>query len=271
MKEITDLNEIKTIQLDILRNVHDFCANNDLTYFLSHGTLIGALRHRGFIPWDDDIDIFMPREDYERFCMLFPKSESELHLKLANADTKPFYGRAMSKVFDVRTRLVEPNYKGDDELGLNIDVWPLDGVPDNEKKRIRHLNRIKIYQKCLYGHILKFDSCEGFLQKLVHIIMLPIPTKFIIRRINCRLMRYRYSDSTVVTCAVDPYKKSYKKEWFARGVLTPFENAKVYIPNGAVEILEEIYGEYMVLPPEDQRKPHHNIKAFWRDEILEKS
>ena len=214
MRTITELDEMKCIQLDIMRKIHSYCKANDIRYYLSHGTLIGAIRHHGFIPWDDDIDIFMPRPDYERFCKEFPVSRYDNVLQIANSHTSPYYGRPMSKVYDTRTVLIEPNYLGDDSIGVNIDIWPLDGMPDDEKKRLIHLRKIKMLQMVLYGRVVKYSQCKGATQKIGHLFLLPISSKAIVRVIEKALKEYEYDQSTFVSSCTDPYKKFFKREWF---------------------------------------------------------
>ena len=264
MKPITEIEEMKRIELDIMRSVHDFCIANHIAYFLSHGSLLGAVRHKGFIPWDDDIDVFMPRGDYERFCRLFPQVEHQLNLKLVNSETAPYYGRPMSKVFDTRTVLIEPNYVGDDPIGINIDLWPLDGLPLTEKARKKHLKTIKVLQMMLYGRVVRMKACKGIAQKAAHLVLSPLSSHAIVRRINRTLNKYDYATSPKITCAVDPYKKCYSKEWFDHAVLSDFEDEQFLIPVGAHYILSAIYGEYMILPPKEDQIPHHVTNAYWR-------
>ena len=130
MREITDLEELKHIELEVMKKIHEFCEENSIIYYLCFGTLIGAVRHDGFIPWDDDIDIYMKRDDYEKFLTLFPQKAEELDLNYANYMTKPYYGRCFTKVFDNKTVLKEPQYKTDDDIGVFVDIWPLDGTPN---------------------------------------------------------------------------------------------------------------------------------------------
>lgn len=265
MKEITSLDEMKFIQLNIMDKIHMFCNDMNISYFLSHGSLLGAVRHKGFIPWDDDIDIFMMREDYDRFCKEFPLRQKQYNLELVNANTSIYYGRAMSKVFDVRTMLVEPNYLFDDNIGVNIDIWPLDGVPVEIKSRRKHLRKIEFTQNVLYGRIIKTSACNGLSLKILHFLLLPLSPKKIVQRINKLQLRYPYNSSDSVSCYVDPYKKIFKREWFSVRELVPFEDREYYIPACANDILTALYGDYMKLPPVEEQHSNHVVNAYWKD------
>ena len=265
MRKITSIDEMKLIQLDIMDNIHAFCEEKNITYFLSHGSLLGAVRHQGFIPWDDDIDIFMKREDYENFCKEFPLNQNMYNLVLTNSDTSVYYGRAMSKVFDNRTILKEPHYIGDDNIGVNIDIWPLDGVPLETKKRKRHFKKLVLLQKLLYGRIIRTSACNGLKLKIIHFFLFPLSSKKIVRKIINLQIKYPCNCSYLVSCYVDPYKKTFRKDWFSERVLVSFEDRKYYIPVNYDEILTELYGDYMQLPPADKQQPHHIVNVYWKD------
>ena len=264
MRPICDLNELKAIQIEIMQKVHDYCEEKGIVYFLSHGSLIGAVRHKGFIPWDDDIDIFMPREDYIRFCDSFPNYQEKLGLEIVNAYTKTYFGRPMTKVIDTRTVLIEPNYLLDDNIGVNIDIWPLDGVPVSISARKKRLKKIKILIKLMYARIFRFKACRNIIEKTVHIFSFPIPAKSVVKRINKELCLVNYDSSEAVSCYVDPYKKEFKREWFERRTLVPFEDKYFYIPEDD-KVLSVLYGDYMKLPPIENQLPHHVTNVFWKD------
>ena len=158
MREIKSLDEIKSIELSILKRVHSICEQNGIKYYLCGGTLLGAVRHKGFIPWDDDIDIYMKRRDYTKFVNLL-KENAEIYaeegLELVNATTPRYYGRIISKVIDNTTVLQENDYKTDDPIGIFIDIWPLDGTPNNNLYRKAYLIYATFIKKLLLAASMK--------------------------------------------------------------------------------------------------------------------
>ena len=170
MREITDLEEIKKIEYNILKEVHEFCVQNHLTYFLWGGTLLGAVRHNGFIPWDDDIDIAMPRESYDVLIHKF----SESHFSVSACTSDANYPFTYAKVYDANTRKLEPVYKDKTDLGINIDIFPIDGYisKNNLEKTVLKRDRLtKAWQRSnksdnltsfhhalgtIYNHVIRF-------------------------------------------------------------------------------------------------------------------
>ena len=140
MKKITP-EEIKKIQLDLLIQFAEFCKKNNLYYCLAYGTLLGAIRHKGFIPWDDDIDVIMPRPDYEKFCKLV--AEKKIATSLQNNSTYPFV-----KIIDTRT-LVRERFAQKEEVGIWIDVFVLDGNFNNRIINFLHYKIAFVIKKIL--------------------------------------------------------------------------------------------------------------------------
>ncbi len=135
MKEITALEDVQALQLSIVDKVDEFCRIAGIRYFLAYGTLIGAVRHQGFIPWDDDIDLWMLRGDYDRFETEFPAWAKDHGLYLNSPSTTPGYNRVFNKVCDNRTLGVEESYRNDFEEGCWVDVFPVDAVPEGSLAR----------------------------------------------------------------------------------------------------------------------------------------
>lgn len=264
MKPIIDIKEMQSIQIDIMRKIHEFCEEKGISYYMSHGSLIGAIRHRGFIPWDDDIDIFMTREEYEQFCEVFPLEQERYGLELANSKTSIYLGRPMSKIIDCRTVLIEPEYLGDDQLGVNIDIWPLDGVPKSKPKRTIHFLVLRVLIGILYKRISRYRSFGKMQHKLIHLLLLPIPSRWIIDIIEALLKKYKCTESDEICCYVDPYVRTFKKECFSHKRLCQFEGDAFCVPSGAEEVLTILYGDYMKLPPKDKQVAHHIVDVYWK-------
>lgn len=261
MRPITELNELKQIELDIMKDVHAFCVNNSITYYLAYGTLIGAMRHNGFIPWDDDIDIYMPRGDYERFCRLFSQSDNP-NLELVNSRTKHKYRRAFSKVIDKRTVVEEDSFIGDDPIGVFVDIWPLDGMPENEEQRSRFMKKKNHQRVLLYGSIRKFKYAKSLSTKIFTLLGRCINTDRIIASIEADSTRYTYEESSYVM-GYDDWT-FFQKNWFGKPILHQFEDTDFYVPENSDAILTAIYGEWRVFPPAEQQKPHHIMNIYWK-------
>ena len=266
VREITSLDELKQIELEIMKKIHEFCVETKITYYLAYGTLIGAIRHKGFIPWDDDIDILMKREDYNRFLDLFPKWCKDKNLSIANPWTKPYYGRPMTKVYDNRTILIEPEFKCDDPYGVFVDVWVLDGVAD-KKKRASWLKKMRRKKEILFASCYRMNKKLGF-KKNFFILLAKVlnPKKQAIKfDEKSKTYPFEYSDNVMCYLTMLNKTESYKKECFSDVLLLDFEDTQFYAPVGYDSLLRSHYGDYMQLPPEEERKPRHVINTYWKE------
>ena len=264
MRQITDISELRTLQMGILDHVHHYCMEHGLCYFLSSGTLIGAVRHGGYIPWDDDIDIYMPRKDYEQFLREF-HDETGTYKVLAPASplTSPpsplpshLYYYTFAKVVDTRTRMVEAETKGF-EIGVYMDIFPVDYVTDDMKERARVFKRKKLLYKircCKIAHENPLHSrlawlCYRYLPVSVatidrwlrRLIVLPQPTQTV-----CNMSE-----------AGPSIRGCFPAEDIASMVDITFEGRTYKTMVGYRDYLTRTYGDYMQLPPEDQRVTHH--------------
>lgn len=260
MRQITDINELRQIQIGILDDVHRFCEVHGLTYYLSSGTLIGAVRHKGYIPWDDDIDIHMPREDYEKFLQTY-KDERGIYRAL-NPNIEPHYYYTFAKVIDSRTLMVEDENKGY-EIGIYIDVFPEDYVTDNLLKRklifrlkylLYKIRRCKIshsnplYSKWAYLCYRNLPITVGMINALIKfLIICKRPTGFV---------------ANMTESGITDVNACIPIEDVASSIDIEFEGKKYKTMVGYHDYLTRSYGNYMQLPPEDQRYSHH-FKAWW--------
>ena len=262
MRELS-LDEIKQIELDLLIDVAKFCNSHDITYFLAYGTLIGAVRHQGFIPWDDDIDIQMPREDYERFLVLYNEKKtnnSYLVVSPYEKNARHPYG----KVIDTRTlkREASVRYENNQPLGVDIDVFPLDGLsPDEEERQKLYTKRKRMYQCHLFSIL---DPSKGKLKtRVVSWICGKFGKNFFFRKSQkIKWFDYNQSDFVSDQSNLNIFNKPLKREWFDKTIDLPFEGHMFKVPVGYDQVLIEEYGDYMTLPPEENRVTHHTCKMY---------
>ena len=244
--------------MGILDEVHQYCEAHGLRYFLSSGTLIGAVRHKGYIPWDDDIDIYMPRKDYEQFLREFKGSEQ---FKLLNPAKESHYYYTFAKVVDLRTRMVEDETEGF-EIGVYMDIFPVDYVTDNLQERERVFKLKKLLYKIRRCKISNSNPLQSRLAYLVY-RYLPLSVSQIERKIR-RLIVLAEPTQTVcnMTEAGPKLKGCFPAEDIASSVEIDFEGKKYKTMVGYKDYLERTYGDYMTLPPVEQRVTH-KFEAYW--------
>ncbi len=259
MKKIEDIQELRSIQLGILDSVHDFCEKHGLKYFLSSGTLIGAVRHKGYIPWDDDIDIYMPRKDYELFLTSYEDTKGIY--RAINPQTEPHYYYTFAKVVDQRTRMVETETEGY-EIGVYMDIFPVDYVTDNLSRRERVFRLKKLLYKIRRCKISNANPLQSRLAYWCY-KSLPISARYVFRLIQ-RLIVSAEPTHTVcnMTEAGPKMKGCFPAEAISSSVDIGFEGKMYKTMVGYKDYLERTYGDYMTLPPVEQRVTHH-FEAYW--------
>ena len=259
MRKIEDIKELRKIQIGILDEVHCFCESYGLRYFLSSGTLIGAVRHKGYIPWDDDIDIYMPRKDYEQFLQLFHDETGRY--KAINPQQEPHYYYTFAKVVDLRTRMVETETVGY-EIGVYMDIFPIDYVTDDLEKRERIFRRKKLLYKI---RRCKISDVNPLRSQLAYWVYKCWPMT--VRQVEQRIRNLIVSDvPTRTVCnmteAGPSIKGCFPAADIASSVEIDFEGKKYKTMVGYKDYLERTYGDYMTLPPVEQRVTH-KFEAYW--------
>lgn len=263
MKEL-NTQEVKGIQIDILKIVTGYCDQEGLVYFLGYGTLLGAVRHKGYIPWDDDIDIIMPRKDYEKFIKEFKLNDYDIksHYKDLN------YPYTFAKVSYEKSILIE-NTDLKYKIGINIDIFPLDKFPESTKQIQSLYREIKFYESLLKIKYIVINPnrrlYKNIILKLGKIVLNILSYEKIINKINEKAMLYKDIENiSNIGCIVDSYgiKDIMDKSIFDNKTKIEFEGYSFYAPKKHHEYLTNIYGEYMKLPPEEDRKTHHDFEAF---------
>lgn len=280
MKQIQSICEIRNIQLDILNFLDKICKEHKICYFLSGGTLLGAVRHKGYIPWDDDIDIMLLRKDYDKLISVLKQLKDSKYI-LFDGESAEYY-LYFSKLVDSRTQLKEINVYNLEQMGVFVDIFPLDGVPDAEKSFNRYYRKLQNYNKNLFRTIhykkkllYKYKN-QSFCKGLVFIKLI-LRTPFVIYSKSIGLERWKakrekylrlyYGLNTKnLGILLSAYKKKdvHSSQLFKKSVLVTFEGQQYPAPSGYDVYLKNIYGNYMELPPTNQRYSHHKFNAFWR-------
>ena len=259
MKKL-ELEEIKLVEFNILKKFHKICVDNDLKYMLCGGTLIGSIRHKGFIPWDDDIDVLMPRNDYDKFVKIFKEND----LKLFNIDINKQYYQPYSKLVDKNTILIEHDCLKLDDYGIFIDIFPMDGIPKNQEKLYKKLSFYKYLLFSFYSTSSSSSKIKTIVKKMVRLFTKIIGGNRIAKKINSIARKTSYNESEYVGDVVAGYgiREVIKKSDLGNFILGDFEGEKFYIPEGYDIFLRNIYGNYMELPPVEQRVGRHSIEAY---------
>lgn len=269
--QLLTVEENKKAQLDILSYVDAFCSKMGLRYYLGDGTLIGAVRHHGYIPWDDDIDIRMPRPDYDELIRIFNDGSKDSRYRLIEPKSK-LAQNSFVKIIDSDTIKIEPylDYKNG-YLGVDIDVFPFDGCPSDEQEftewatTIRSYDKAFLYKKRIWYRAI-LSRAKDFFCKRLHAKWLPfVSSDEILTTIENSFQEYPFDKSeyicgvNVVDCFRVPADaiKAY--------MLVPFEDRTFRIPVGYDAILTAQYGNYMQLPPIEEQVTHHTNKVYWKN------
>lgn len=273
MKNI-ELKEIQQLELEIMKDVHKFCKENNIRYYLAGGTLLGAIRHKGFIPWDDDIDIIMPRPDYERFIKEYKSKKPYYILTSTHNNSQHLY--TFSKIFDNRTIKIEKEieYSDGNIGGVEIDIFPMDGLPKDIKQSNKYFNNQKNIFKYYSLSVSKFTKSKNIFKTIPKYLVVRV-CKFIgkekfIKFINKKAEKYNFNDSEYVGCSVVPYygnRERVLKSNYINKIEVQFESELFYAPEGYDEYLSNLYGDYMKLPPKEKRVTHHDCEVYWKDRI----
>lgn len=273
MKELTSA-EIKQVELDILRDFVRYCERHSLTYFLHAGTLLGAIRHGGFIPWDDDIDVAMPRPDYDRFRTLVKQEPVDARLAFYDCEEDGAYWVPVPKLVDERTEGTEAFQGRGVHNGVWIDVFPLDGVPDDPAAYDRLFSEIRHERTWLTLETNPFFFTKNPIKLAKRLLVYPIyllgrgrDHKVRSRRIHALAQQNRYEDARRVAVCVggDFGRGTMDKDVLLDLVDWQFEDVTVKVPRAYDAFLTDMYGDYMTPPPESVRNVGHRYRCWWKD------
>ena len=271
MIAITDIKERQNIALDILLFFKDFCSKNKIQFFLAYGTLLGAVRHKGFIPWDDDVDIMMTRAEYHRLLNSLDKMRHPYY-KFLSMHNNELYFAPLAKLYDDRTLLIQ-EYGQDEKVtyGIYVDVFIIDNLPDDydlAKALYQRSDRIrKKWALSIRSIRAKSSTLLRYLIRVpVSLMYKTIGYKHYLKKYDEFASSFENKDTKHAGVVI--YGEGIKKEYFPIDMFenpseVSFEEVSFNAPSNVDYYLTQMYGDYMTIPPEKDRKMHPS-KAFWK-------
>lgn len=261
------LSRLHQAQLHIATRVKQICDDHGIRYFLIAGTLLGAVRHSGFIPWDDDMDFGMPREDYDRFMRYAPE-EMGPDLFLQSLQTDRAYGLSFAKVRLNGTKLIEAaSAKTSAHNGIFIDIFPFDNMPNKNWQRQLHarftsaLKRTVLLKKG-YQPWFASSRLKSFLSQSAVPLARLLPASVLVPLLDWSMRWFNSKPSELMTAIGGSYgyhRESIEKQWLGNLPETPFEGVSFRCPEAAIVYLTDLYGDYMVPPAPEQQNSRHGI------------
>lgn len=247
-----ELEEIQNIELEILDDIVKVCEENNIEYFLDWGTLLGAVRHNGFIPWDDDIDISMSRSEYKKFRKFYKNR----NYTLEDPEIIKEYPYLVPKVIDKRYRIKEEEFSHlNYTCGLYVDIFIIDGISNNKIKQFFD-KKIIYFMYALYRiyYSKKLNIFLSLYRKLINIQKLKI-------KIMNFFEKYDISNSEAIIESLDfKFRYCVKSELYKEHSTILFKSRKLRTVKDYDNLLKFYYGEYLKMPPIDQRVSNHNFK-----------
>ena len=272
-REELNIEQIHQVTLDIVKKLIEICDEIHVNYYVAYGSLIGVVRHKGFIPWDDDFDVVMLRNDYEKFCDYCTKHQKEMRpYKLLTRENEEKYPYNIARLNNMDYQAVYDNVQGYDS-GIFIDIYPIDGAGTNAeqvmkrvKKKKSNLFRITLWS--IDDHYTKSTYHKWYRSVIKYFVRLYAKirgSKYFLDQLEAFKNLYDIDESRYIAeMTWDSGLTLYEKKWFDDYLYMDFENLKVKVPVGYDEFLRCHYGDYMKLPPKEEQIPHHEYKVYPR-------
>lgn len=268
------LRQLQLKELELLKLFQKICADNNISYFALGGTLLGAIRHKGFIPWDDDIDVGIPRPDYERLCKILEQGTLGEKIKFRSFKNTESYIRYFGRLEDESMKIVRHDNIKVEEAFAWIDLFPLDAMPNNAV-----LRKIKVFQVLVLRALYRFSCFDTLVnvnkkgrplhERILVWIGLHTPvqklfnTKKCLGKLEKALTSTDYEKSNYLVNAMGAYKfrEMFHKKYYDEGKMYPFEDTEIRGPVDYDFVCTQLYGDYMTPPKMDDRN-HHGLQAI---------
>lgn len=267
----TELRDLQLVELDILKEFLRICEKYDLQYYALGGTLLGAVRHKGFIPWDDDVDIGMPRPDFIRFGEI-AKQEFPRYIRFCTYQETPGYRYYVPRLTDSRVKVIDSSAAVEQEKEAWIDIFPLDGMPGNKWKRKLHCFRLlfaraRVNYSMFSTNIDLKKTNRPFVERAMIAVGKILPVEKIFqtekefRRLDRLMQKYPYDTSEYLInfMGIHKLKEMFHKKYYGEGADYPFEDVILRGPADYDSVLTQMYGDYRN-PPSKEEMNHHNTR-----------
>lgn len=258
------MNEIQKRILDIFSCFHDICEDNGLKYYACSGTMLGAVRHKGFIPWDDDMDVMMPRPDFEKFKLIASKKHGHYIFEAPGCNRGNYY-YSNGKYFDASTTVIEEG-RFCSKRGVFLDVFPLDGLGNTEAELIVRYKFLHFFKRLIDCRVASLKKEKGIVKNALVLISRIIP-EFVLDTQKLREMfdnscaKYRFDSSKYVGVIAGSYgmRDVIERSLLDDPKLYDFETVKIWGVSNYDKYLSGVYGDWRQLPPVENRKTGHNF------------
>lgn len=258
------LKELQQVTLAMLKDIDRVCVENNIPYYLGEGTMLGAVRHKGFIPWDDDIDLLMMRDDYERFLKIAPEAmgeryEIQHYTTMENCWTPLMKVRLITDSPKFRQSHIAHVTKNN---GPMIDIFPLDNVPELSSFRQTMQGTMMRILRGTLSQKMRTAEDDNWQKKILRFASHFVSRDFLFKCINKNYVKYNNPSNKYIVCLASYYKvqkETFPKEAFGEPVRVPFEDGMFPVPQDTDLILTTIYGDYMTPPPPEKRVIKHHF------------
>ena len=258
-----ELKKLQSVEIGIAKEIIRICELNNISYFTVGGSTLGAIRHNGFIPWDDDMDIGMCRRDYDKFLKIAPKQLNKgfiLQHYTTEKKTPTYHAKVMKK----GTHFVEA-YAENINIphDVFVDIMPFDNIPKDKNKLIKYRKKVKLFHQLFIAKsVWKTSLTRGYkkyiysiIRLVLHILLIPISKDYLYKKLEIEIRRYNKKESEMMSSRGLPVFEC-KKEYVFPTISHKFESLNLEIPNNFDSILKHQYGNYMQLPPKNQQVGH---------------